>query len=229
LFWADRTIESALLLHYLIARLRYWNPAAVRYLNIGFGIESRANRLAPFWAEHMQRTRSAQARWAVTTDFRANGDGVGRGRLLDFNRTVLLPRFSNLQLVDADPLCRHVWKKLPKPVDPVCVDISGCLDEWIASLKRVHQPWAETLEVIREKSAPADAAFCVNSDALLSLNILSQLQIVWQEGVEAYLQGRFGRDFVKKHEAEWLDALRPGDRRWWSSTWRRWNAVARPM
>lgn len=201
-------IEGTLLLRYLAARLRHRDPAVVRYLNMGLGIEHRASRLAPFWAEHMQRTRSVQARWAVTTDFRGEWLTVlGAGRLLDFNRTVLLPRFANLQLVDADPVCRSVWKDVPKPIEPVCVDISGCIDKWIASLKQLRKPWAETLEVIRGKRAPE--AYRPGGEAVLSLNILSQLQIVWQDGIEAYLRQRFGRDFVKNHEAEWLTALRP--------------------
>ena len=200
-----------MLLPYLIARLRYWNPAVVRHLKAGMGLERRARMLAPFWAEHMQRTRSAQARWAVTTDFRGQWLTVlGAGRLLDFNRTVLLPRFANLQLVDADRLCLHVWKHLPKPVEPVCVDISGCVDKWLASLKKgKQQPWAETLETIRGKRAPQGSAYRAGGEAVLSLNVLSQLQIVWQDGVEEYLEKRFGHDFVKSHELEWLDALRP--------------------
>lgn len=178
----------------------------VGYLNMGLGIEQRAQRLAPFWAEHLQRTRSAQARWAENI----HGDWLtvlGAGRLLDFNKTVLLPRFRNFRLVDADPLCRAVWKKLPKPVDPVCLDISGCLDGWIRHLKKTREPWSGMLNAIRAVRAPN--AYTDHCEALLSLNVLSQLQIVWQDRAEALLIRRFGADFVKQHETEWLDALRP--------------------
>ncbi len=175
---------------------------------MGLGIENRARNLAPFWAEHLNRTRAAQARWAET----AGGERLtvlGAGRLLDFNRTALLPRFANLRLVDADPLCQTVWKDLHKPLKAVCTDITGCLDSWLSALHRVRKPWPTTLNVIRDQSTPPGTAYCAPGDALLSLNILSQLQIVWQDGVEAYLQHRFGRRFVAQREAEWLDALRP--------------------
>lgn len=196
-----------MIFRYLAARLRHLDPVVVSYLNMGLGIETRARRLAPFWAEHLQRTRSAQARWAG----QAHGDWLtvlGAGRLLDFNRSVLLPRFQKVRLVDADPLCAATWKTLPKLADPVCLDISGCLNSWLGGLRQVNLPWAETLDLLQHQEAPA--AYCAaGSDAILSLNILSQLQIVWQDGVEAYLKKRFGLRFVDAHEEEWLAALRP--------------------
>jgi hypothetical protein len=173
---------------------------------MGLGIEQRSRRLAPFWAEHLQRTRAAQALWAED----ARGEWLtvlGAGRLLDFNRTVLPARFQKIRLVDADPLCLPVWQRLPKCADAVCLDISECLASWLRELCATRLPWAETLALIRERRAPA--AYSAPGTALLSLNILSQLQIVWQDSVEAFLDRRFGRAFVRAHEEEWLDALRP--------------------
>jgi hypothetical protein len=72
-----------LLLRHLAARLRQWDPLTVRYLNMGLGIEHRALALAPFWADHLTRSRLAQKRWAE----QAAGDWLtvlGAGRLLDF-------------------------------------------------------------------------------------------------------------------------------------------------
>ena len=191
---------------YLAARLRHWDPVVVGYLNMDLGIQQRANRLAPFWAEHLQRTRSAQARWAEN----ARGEWLtvlGAGRLLDFNRMAVLPRFQKLRLVDANPLCLPVWKKLPKLADPVCTDMTGCVNAWVGGLRKVKLPWAETLDLIRNQHAPA--AYSAPCEALVSLNTLSQLQIVWQDGVEAYLKKRFGHSRVEQKAAEWLDALRP--------------------
>ncbi len=179
----------------------------VRYLKMGLALEHRAQTLAPFWAEHFNRTRAAQARWAE----RAGGEWLtvlGAGRLLDFNRMALLPRFKKLRLVDADRRCQTVWKELPQATDLVCVDISGCLNGWIEGLQRTNRPWPETLALVRAQRATK--AYCPPSDAVLSLNILSQLQIVWQEAVASYVQRRFGCKFVDRHEGDWLDALRPG-------------------
>jgi len=196
------------LIRYLAARLRHRDPSVVRYLRMGLGIENRARKQAPFWAEHLDRSRAAQARWTL----RASGERLtvlGAGRLLDFNRSAIPPRFTNLRLVDADPLCPPIWRSIAKPVEAVCADVSGCLNRWIAELNRIRKPWPETLAAIREHRVPSRAAYRAPTDALLSLNILSQLQIVWQDGVEDFLTERFGRRFVEHQEDEWLDALRP--------------------
>ena len=194
-----------MLLSYLAARLRHRDPSVVRYLDMGLGIENRVRTLAPYWAEHLAKTRAAQELWD------AEGDSLtvlGAGRLFDFNRQTLLPRFRKLRLVDAGPLCQTAWKDLPGPVEAICVDISNCLAEWITELRTVKLPWEETLDVVRKRQARQ--AYGASGDALLSLNVLSQLQIVWQDGMEEILRRRFGRRFVQQHEAEWLDALRPG-------------------
>jgi hypothetical protein len=175
---------------------------------MGLAIENRARRQATFWAEHLDHSRAAQARWTL----RASGEWLtvlGAGRLLDFNRSAIPPRFANLRLVDADPLCPPIWRNLAKPVEAVCADVSGCLNRWIAELNLIREPWPKTLAAIRGHRVPAHAAYRAPADALLSLNILSQLQIVWQDGVEDFLIKRFGRRFVEQHEHEWLDALRP--------------------
>jgi hypothetical protein len=197
------------LFRYLAARLRHRDPAVVRYLNMGLGIERRARLLALFWADHLARTRAAQARWVE----RANGEWLtvlGAGRLLDFNQPAVLPRFSKLRLVDADPLCAKSWKKVKKVSDTFSGDISCCLNQWIAQVGQGQGTWPETMRAIRGFGNPPRAAYRASGDALLSLNVLSQLSIVWQDGVEATLLRRFGRRLVTAREAEWLDALRPG-------------------
>ncbi len=200
-----------MIFRYILARLRYWDPATVGYLKMGLAIDHRARFLAAFWSEHLQRTRSVQARWASTSDVHGKWLTVlGAGRMIDFNRTVLVPRFQRFRLVDADPLCRYAWEKFPKPVKPVRADISGCVDKWLAEMRRgKKRPWKETLAGIRKRRAQAHSAYTATGAALLSLNILSQLQIVWQDGVEEILERRFGKAFLKEHEEEWLDALRP--------------------
>jgi hypothetical protein len=172
---------------------------------MGLGIEHRARTLAPHWAEHLGKTRAAQARWVAAGDWLTV---LGAGRLFDFNRQALLPRFRKLRLVDADPLCQAFWKGLPVPIEMLCLDISNCLADWINELRTAKLPWEETLSFIRQRRPRP--AYGAPVDALLSLNVLSQLQIVWQDGVEGILRRRFGRRFVERHAADWLDATRPG-------------------
>jgi hypothetical protein len=146
----------------------------------------------------LEANSRGQSRWAQE----AYGQWLtvlGAGRLLDLNSIDLLPRFQKLRLVDADPLCLAAWKNLPKPVDPVFTDISLCLDGWLRALRQVREPWPATLDIIRKHRAPV-GYLAFGSDALLSLNILNQLQIVWQDAVETLLKQRFASASVTRHE-----------------------------
>ena len=192
-------------LRYLAACLRYRDNATIaHYLRTGLGIESRSRKLAAYWGPHQESTRAAQQRW----DARGHRLAVlGAGRLLDFDHASAA-RFAHLRLVDEDPFCAPFWKAHPH--EPMFADISGCLGGWLESLP-VHASWFETLTAIRGKVAlPLNPVWLADCDAILSLNVLSQIPIGWQERVEAFLHKRFGEAYTKAREQEWLEAVDPG-------------------
>jgi hypothetical protein len=195
---------EALLFRYLAAR---WKHPGSPYIRAGLALERRASALSAYWTDHQSRTRAAQARWAQTS-----GGAVltvlGAGPLLDLNTAALSKHFASFRLVDANPLAAESWTSVNKPVEPVITDITNCLGLWRPTVKQFRGAWPETLKVIREVAAAP--AYSAPTDALLSLNILSQLEIGWQEAVEPILRKRFGERFVVEHEQEWLDAIRPG-------------------
>jgi hypothetical protein len=199
------------LFRYLAARLRHPGPAAKQYLRAGLGLERRAQHLATFWNDHLSRTRAAQARWA-----RDISGGLltvlGAGPLFDFNSAALSPRVERFRLVDANPLCVDHWKHLEKPVEPVITDITNSLEAWLQTLERPSGSWNETLSQIKSLSLEPKPGYVPVTDCLLSLNILSQLEVGWQESVEPLLKKRFGSRFVHQHEQEWLQAIRPSSR-----------------
>jgi len=193
-----------LLFRYLAAR---WKHPGSRYIHAGLALEHRARALSTYWTDHLSRTRAAQARWSQTV-----GGGVltvlGAGPLLDFNTAALSAKFDSFRFVDANPLAEEGWGRVNKPVEPVITDITNCLAKWCQTVKQFRGTWPETLNAIRELTLVT--AYSAPADALLSLNILSQLEIGWQEALEPILQKRFGKRFVLAHEQEWLDAIRPG-------------------
>jgi hypothetical protein len=199
------------LFRYLAARLRHPGPAAKQYLRAGLGLERRAQHLATFWNDHLSRTRAAQARWA-----RDLSGGLltvlGAGPLLDFNAAALSPRVERFRLVDANPLCVDHWKRLEKPVEPLITDITNCLEVWLQALEGTGGSWSEVLSEIKNLSLKPKQGFVPVTDCLLSLNILSQLEVGWQESVEPFLKKRFGSRFVCQHEQEWLRAIQPSSR-----------------
>jgi hypothetical protein len=198
-------------LRYFAARLRYRDDASMAsYLRAGLGIEIRARKLAVHWRPHQDRSREAQRRW-VGESSGGRLAVLGAGRLLDFEHA-LAKRFEHLRFVDADPLCQPFWKRQHPWHEPVIADVSGCLSIWASVLPR-KASWAETLAVIAQQRAPVPtAAWLRDCDAILSLNLLSQIPIAWQERVEAHLHQQFGTGLIKGREEEWLAAVEPGAR-----------------
>ena len=197
-----------LLFRYLAARLRHPGSSAKRYIRAGLALERRARTLSVFWSDHLSRSRAAQARWAQT----AGGDVLtvlGAGALADFNIPALSRRFKRFRLVDADPLSANHWTRVNIPVEPVITDISGAMDLWCNSIDRSPASWLQTLELLRDLGATPVPAYTSPSDALLSLNVLSQLEVGLQEAVEPILEKHFGPSFVHQHEKEWLHAIGP--------------------
>ncbi|MCC6953356.1 MAG: hypothetical protein IT290_04495, partial [Deltaproteobacteria bacterium] len=145
---------------------------------------------------------------------------LGAGRLYDLDTDALAHRFDEITLVDADPNCLPAWsaygQRLPGTghLTTVVTDITGVLGPWSAELRTALEqnrgasnPWKEALSTIRrfgEKGMPN--ALNLNADAVLSLNILSQLPLGWQALIERELHRSFGRSLVKERETEWLES-----------------------
>lgn len=141
---------------------------------------------------------------------------LGAGRLYDFDATTLPPRFRRLLLFDADPSCAPAWRKqIPGTVEiaPRIGDLTGCLTRWQRVLSANRTGWTETLQFAAGiVQPPNDHATPFRADAVLSLNLLSQLPIAWQDMMEQHLTRRFGRARAKSNETEWLAAVEPGGR-----------------
>lgn len=180
-------------------------------MRAGLGLENRGRELAHFWSDHLSRSRAAQARWSTT----CSGDVLtvlGAGALRDFNSNALAPRFKRFRLVDANPLVTNVWGRLNKPVEPVVTDISCCIHTWCQAIQQYQGTWEQTMGCLRELGASAVPAYAPPTDALLSLNILSQLEVAWQEMAEPILRKRFGAGVVRQRQQDWLNAIRPGSK-----------------
>lgn len=200
-----------MLFRYLAARWRHPGAPTKRYIQAGLGLESRARALSVFWTDHLSRTRAAQARWAQNCPGRLL-TVLGAGPLLDLNTPVLSPKFHSFRLVDANPLLVDDWRRLNLPVEPVITDITNCMAPWCAKIKTFRGTWEQTLNLIRHLGNAPITAYSATTDALISLNILSQLEIGWQEALEPLLRKKFGSRFLLEHEQDWLNAIRPGAR-----------------
>ncbi len=197
-----------MLFRYLVARWRH--PSLKPFIRAGLGLQRRAGYQSAFWPEHLSRTRAAQARWAAAFACKNSVLTVlGAGPLLDFNAFALAPHFQRFRLVDANPLLLADWSRLGIPVEPVITDVTNCLEPWCRKVSGFRGSWDATLSLIRDLAKEPVLAYSSPTDALLSLNLLSQLEVAFHEALEPILQKRFGRGFVIDHERAWWDALRP--------------------
>lgn len=202
----------------LSASLRYWKARlmergeAAPFLREGLGIEGRAKRLAAHWAGHQEATRAAQERWL---EGGARLAVLGAGRLYDFSRKAG-ERYGRVRLVDADPLCRQGWaEEFGERHEAAIEDVTGCLAAWAERLRGMEKvEWAEMLAVVRELRAEAPAAeWLAGCDGVVSLNLLSQIAVGWEDRVQAELERRYGKERVRSREEEWLAAAEESGRR----------------
>lgn len=200
-----------MLFRYLAARLRYrgHGPAAGRFLRSGLSLAARSRELADAWAPHYDQCRAAQRRWdAAGVDLAI----LGAGRLADLDAPWLASRFRRALLIDADPASQAHWRRSGfAEIEPRIGDLTGVIAAWSARLDAApRSSWSATLDRIRAIAAPADSPMPFAAGAVLSLNVLSQLPIAWQDVVERHLQRRFGRGPTRRQEEEWLAAVDSG-------------------
>lgn len=191
--------------------MRYRDPAARRYLRQGLGIAERERKLHRYWLAHFERSKAAQRRWLEDTDG-IDLAVLGAGRLFDFASDTLPARFQRVLLIDADPSCADRWRSELRGVElePRIGDLTGCIERWQQELSHFHGDWEQTLEHVRRIAKPTDHPMPFAADAVLSLNVMSQLPIGWQDCVEDFLGRRFGTRNVDGREDEWLSAVEPG-------------------
>lgn len=150
---------------------------------------------------------------------------LGAGRLWDFDSGTLLETAEHVDLVDVDPLCRRAWRRLARDARAgqlqghLC-EVTGVLLLWRQRLRERCQRCSlfAVLEELRMESVTAldgaDGSFqrlldATRPHAILSLNMLSQLPVLWQNIVESELRRRFGRSAVGEAEEAWLAAFLP--------------------
>lgn len=198
---------------YLLAKFRERSLFQALIERTGLGIRGRARRFDSAWAPHLAQTKLAQQQLRNTVSERNSLLVLGAGELFDFE-TALIEKFSSITFLDANPVCRKIWqrfaKRHPANYEFVIADASGVLEQrieklgstltgdisWTEALKRIGKIGVEGL-----RSAPFSG-----HSALISLNLLSQIPLIWQDAVEEILIKIFGRNFVNAHETEWLQA-----------------------
>ncbi len=191
----------------------------------------RCRTLQSAWTRGMEpEANSRKSRLSIAV--------LGAGRLYDVNVPALLSRFSDIHLFDADPSARRDWRDLSKRLKAGAQlhehigDITGVIAKWSEALRaQAHKfqgnnrsmeaRWACAIETIahipNDYSSPIAALTPPSTfrgseqfDAILSINLLSQIPLPWQDRISNTLRHYFPKSWIEAHEEEWLLAYLNG-------------------
>ena len=179
-----------------------------------------------YWQEHLDHCFTLEEQWF--NRFPAAGQKgellvLGAGRLYDFNAAAARKQFYSLCLADGNPECLAEWKKLARTHGFICrfeiMEFSGLINSWLEKLQPLKgASWDTVLDEVKHLTGadrplpPSRFASLGSFQGVLSLNVLSQIPLLWQDNLEKLLRKFFGRRFVGEREEEWLDAFMPSAR-----------------
>jgi hypothetical protein len=199
----------------LIAWLR-GDPVDRVFRAMGTGIERRRLDLSLYWRPHFDESRRAQAEWLASLELPPDARLLvaGAGKLNDFEEAAAR-RFRAIELIDADPRNERAWKRLrrraPCGVTWAVTDIAGCLHEWSRAVDT--STWASAMQSVCAAASIPMHPPAHRAAAIVSLSLLSQIPIAWQDAVQLQLWRRFGKRETAARESEWIDAVSVGARR----------------
>lgn len=224
------------LLRYLKYSLLWPDSRSLGFLSSGFGIARRRSKLSPYWEPHLEHSKKLEREWLkdlspILKDKPSSLLILGAGHLYDCELSSLAQEFSSITLIDANPVCARTWRKHQAQLSSQCcidfsvIEMTGVLKNWRTKLNNAlkQKPcWEEALGALREIASdeclenqtalnlpPSEFCTLGTFDAVLSLNTLGQIALIWQDCVEALLIKRFSNKWVAEREREWLLALYP--------------------
>jgi hypothetical protein len=184
--------------------LKLINPRSEIFLDSGFGIEARFGRCEHHWRSHLNATcefiNEAFINYSQSQTKPEMVTVVGAGRCFDLDVSFLLETADVVELIDADPSARRYFKKYIAPrlgsrmrgANYSVVDVTGTFIKWeldlVELIRAVHRNLDNALSAIATSSWEINASIAIPfSHTVVSLNILSQLGVLWNAVVEKYV------------------------------------------
>ena len=194
----------------LRAKWRHPQAYRVGFISAGLSSESSFAQAGSYWSEHLANCRREQEALAnsFSQAEQASLFVLGAGRLYDFADKSLAEAFSKISFFDADPHCLPYWQKFASKYRQNCScsyvtgDVSQVLFYWYrglleelstllkGQLPNLEDKWPLVLEAIEQipQRDVIDDALDASSflerespEAIISLNLISQIPIVWRE------------------------------------------------
>ena len=223
----------------LRAKWHHPQAYSVGFISAGLGEESRFAKAGSCWSDHLTNCYLEQDALAYSFSEidQASLSVLGAGRLYDLSQDSLAKAFSKISFFDADPLCLPYWRKFANKYQQNCScsyfvgDFSqvilywyrGLLEEFSTLLKgqlpNLEDKWPLVLEAIEQIpqrdaiEAALDASSFLekdSADAVISLNLISQIPIIWQKIVFRALAKYFPSSWIEKRKGSCLEAISIG-------------------
>ncbi len=189
------------------------------------GILRRRKKYYPHWETHLERCKEVQADWVKDHPEMKEVQILGAGHLLDVNPEILFSENRKVVLVDADRQCSKSWnryiQKYPH-LQPRQLEVTGVIERWLFLVKEAlagnvkiskEKRFGLVLELLSTALPEPDLkglllqTMTPSKTGILSLNLLSQIPIVWRETILMLLKRDLGSTFVEKNEARLLEVL----------------------
>ncbi len=172
------------------------------------GISQRQRKYRNSWESHLSKTADLSSK--ILTPCLAKDKSLtilGSGKLLDFPIDLYHEYKDQITLVDRS---QHALKAFNK--NTVVYDITGQLDSWCHYLDSIEtKNFEELLRYLKNitETLPIISSPCFRDEVLLSLNILSQLSVYWQDSVLDIFKKKFSNQMLLDKELEIINALIP--------------------
>jgi hypothetical protein len=181
------------------------------------GIRRRHKKFNTNWSTHLTNSKNCITQWIDSLENTKELQILGAGDLLDFPKTQIIERFNKVYLTDVSLNCLNSWNKLqdmfPKTeLIPVFQDISLIIDSWSKSILNLKSHNLEDYLLYLQniaKISPPKAHTFIKTKNIVSLNLLSQIPIVWQHFIFNFLEKKFNKNKITQSTEKIISAITP--------------------
>lgn len=203
---------------------------------MSYGIRARYARCKLYWARHLAICKELQAELWQRVPTGSSVAVLGAGQLIDLDIAALKKHAGKVTLYDADPSLRRVWGRALRghSHESKVLDLTGRLQDWslVLAERLADEPGIEEVaECLRALPLRIRLPLKISSQAIISLNVLSQLPIYWRDrvaemlrrhaGIESDEHGRYAEplhaaltETMAVLQREHLELLKNSDARW---------------
>jgi hypothetical protein len=200
----------------ILSQILYRPDPSFGFTSQGTRIRRNSQVFGETWNTHLRKSQDTLASFLNNGSLKSLSI-CGAGSLLDVPHETLQKLDCPVYLQDADPGCINEWQKLtrssthPEHIHHCLLDITGLVLTWAKMLEveKCHdlQELLDRLRLLGESECP-ECPF-IRAQTTVSLNLLSQLPVYWQDYIYQSIRKKFGLSTLQNNEEEILSALYP--------------------